>query len=130
MSNAVTVNGSPRSHADALMRRLLLISDRPRRVSERQVQRMFSTGILLSALRCLLTYVVLPILGPVLDVTGGVGPAIGLPLAVLALVFDVLGIRRFFVANHRSRWPATAVYAGVMVLVLALMGIDVAELTR
>ena len=69
------------SSADCIMRRLLLISDTPRPVRERDVQRMFSTGILLSALRCLLSYVVLPLLGPILGVTGGVGPAIGLPLA-------------------------------------------------
>ena len=91
---------------------------------------MFGTGILLSALRCLLTYVLLPFLGPVLGLAGGVGPAIGLPLAVVALVFDVLGVRRFWVANHRSRWSATFVYAGVMALVLALMVIDVVQLTR
>lgn len=112
------------------MRRLLLISDTPRPVRERDVQRMFSTGILLSALRCLLSYVVLPLLGPILGVTGGVGPAIGLPLAVVALYFDIIGVRRFFVANHRSRWPMAFVYFAVMGLVVALMVIDVADLVR
>ncbi len=118
------------SAADAFMRRLLLIPSAPRRVRERDVQRMFSTGIFLSALRCLLSYVVLPFLGPVLGVAGGVGPAIGLPLAVVALYFDVLGIRRFFVANHRSRWQMTVVYAAVMALVVALMVIDIADLAH
>lgn len=118
------------SNADAWARRLLLIPPEPRRVSNRSVQRLFSTGIVLSALRCLLTYIALPILGPVLGIAGGVGPAIGLPLALVALVFDVLGIRRFFVANHRSRWQAAFVYLGVMVLVLALLVIDIVDLVR
>lgn len=119
-----------RSGAETAICRLLCVPTTPAKVPERDVQRMFGTGIVLSALRCLLTYVVLPLLGPVLGLTGGVGPAIGLPLAVVALVFDVIGVRRFWVANHRSRWSATAVYAGVMALVLALMAIDIVQLAR
>lgn len=121
---------APRSAAETAICRLLCVPATSTRVPERDVQRMFGTGIVLSALRCLLTYVVLPLLGPVLGLTGGVGPAIGLPLAVVALVFDVIGVRRFWVANHRSRWSATAVYAGVMALVVALMVIDVVQLIR
>ena len=116
--------------ADALVRRLLCVPSCATPVREKDVQRMFGTGILLSALRCLLTYVLLPFLGPVLGLAGGVGPAVGLPLAVVALVFDVIGVRRFWVANHRSRWSATFIYAGVMALVIALMAIDVVQLTR
>lgn len=131
MSDSVALASNRRAQADAFVRRLLLVPERPvRKVRERDVQRLFRTGILLSALRCLLTYVVLPLLGPVLGVTGGVGPAIGLPLAVVALVFDVLGVRRFFVANHRARWQAAGVYAGVMVFVVALMVIDIVQLAR
>lgn len=136
MSEAVATEGTleaPRSvhpgAADALMRKILCVPTcQP--VAERDVQRLFGTSILLSALRCLLTYVVLPFLGPVLGLAGGVGPAIGLPLAVVALVFDVLGVRRFWVANHRSRWSATFVYAGVMALVVALMVLDIVELVH
>ncbi len=120
-----------RSSADAVMCRLLCVQTQPKkRVRERDVQRMFSTGIVLSALRCLLTYIVLPLLGPVLGVSGGVGPAIGLPLAVVALVFDFLGIRRFFVSHHKNRWQAAAVYLGVMGLVIGLMVVDIIDLVR
>ena len=119
-----------RSSAETAICRLLLVPSCPGPVRERDVQRLFGTGILLSALRCLLTYVVLPLLGPVLGLAGGVGPAIGLPLAAVALFFDVIGVRRFWVANHRSRWSATLVYAGVMVLVVTLMVIDIVQLTR
>lgn len=116
--------------ADQRMRRLLLVPQETRKIPARKVQRLFGTGILLSALRCLLTYIVLPLLGPVLGLTGGVGPAIGLPLALVALVFDVIGIRRFFVSNHPSRWSAAFVYFGVMALVLGLLVVDVIQLIR
>ncbi len=116
--------------ADVSMRRLLFIPDDAQRVREKDVHRIFSTSILLSALRCLLTYVLLPVLTPVLGVAAGVGPAVGLPLAVVALVFDVMGIRRFWLADHRLRWSVTGIYLAVMALVVALMVVDIHQLTR
>ena len=117
------------AHYDAVMRRLLVIRD-DSRTSSRRAQRLFSTSMLISATRCLLTYIVLPILTPLFGVTAGVGPAVGIPLAVVALVFDVLGIRRFFAANHRLRWQITAVYLAVMGLVIALLVGNIETLVR
>jgi len=110
------------------MRRLLFVpAERPRGGYE-SAHRMFSLSIVVSAARCLLSYVVFPILTPVLGVATGVGPAIGLPIAVLALVFDVIGIRRFWVADNRWRWGMTLVYVAVMTLVTALLVGDVVHL--
>lgn len=126
---AGTVPLPVQSRADIVMRRLLLVPDAPPR-ERRDVHRLFSTGIVLSALRCLLTYVFLPIVAPLLGVAAGVGPAVGLPLAAVALGFDVVGMRRFFVANHRSRWAMSGIYLAVMGLVVALMVIDIIDLLR
>jgi hypothetical protein len=109
-----------RPPADRAMRRLLRVPER-RPVSEDSAHRIFSVSILLSALRCLLTYIILPILAPVLGATTSVGPAIGIPLAVVALIFDVRGIRRFWLADHPWRWRMTVVYTLVMAFVLALL---------
>ncbi len=116
-----------RSRADMVMRRLLFVPAGPSTVGDDAVHRMFSFSIVLSALRCLLSYVVFPIATPALGIATGVGPAVGIPIAVLALVFDVIGIRRFWVNDHRWRWAMTAVYAAVMVLVSALLIGDVAH---
>lgn len=116
------------STLDAAMRRLLRVPDARVRVKERDVQRLFSASIFISALRCLLTYVVFPIAAPAIGAAGGVGPAIGIPIALLALYFDVKGIRRFWLANHRHRWPITGIYAAVMVLVAVLLAENVAAL--
>jgi hypothetical protein len=117
-----------RSRADMVMRRLLFVPAGPATVGDGPAQRMFSVSILISAGRCLLSYVVFPILTPVLGVATGVGPAVGLPIAVLALVFDVIGIRRFWVADHRWRWGMTLIYAAVMGLVSALLVGDIVDL--
>ena len=55
---------------------------------------------------------------------GGSGPAIGIPVGVLALTFDYLGIRRFWLADHRQRWAFTALYTVVGGMVLALVIVD------
>jgi hypothetical protein len=112
---------SSRPAADRTMRRLLRVSDRRPAASEDSAHRIFSVSILLSALRCLLSYIVLPVLAPLLGATTSVGPAIGIPLAIVALIFDVRGIRRFWLADHRWRWPMTGVYLVVMAFVIALL---------
>jgi hypothetical protein len=117
-----------RSRAETAMRRLLFVPAGPSTVGEDAVHRMFSFSIVLSALRCLLSYVVFPILTPALGIATGVGPAVGLPIAVLALVFDVIGIRRFWANDHPWRWAMTVVYGAVMILVGALLVGDIVHL--
>ena len=112
------------------MRRLLLIRDEAVPGDEAAAHRLFSASILLSAFRCLLGYVVFPIVLPALGATTGFAPWIGIPVAVLALVFDVRGIRRFWLADHRWRWPISGLYVVVMVLVTILLVGDVVRLAR
>ena len=68
-----------------------------------------------------------PLAAPVLGAAGSFTPIIGIPLGLLALVFDVRGIRRFFVADHRWRWPITGLYVAVMILVIILLVRDLAH---
>jgi len=112
------------------MRRLLRVPEGPPSADDASAHRIFSASILISALRCLLSYVVFPILLPLTGYAPGVGPAIGLPIGIVALVFDVRGIRRFWLADHRLRWQITAIYSAVIVLVLTLVIGDVVHLAR
>lgn len=128
-SSVATVSppAPPRSAADLTMRRLLKVPDERTTVREDQVHRLFSTSILISATRCLLSYVVFPFLAPAIGAASGVGPAIGIPIALLALYFDARGIRRFWLADHRYRWPITFLYLAVMVLVAVLLAENIAQ---
>lgn len=116
------------SAPDAAMNRLLAVPDGPATVPEDAAHRIFSFSIFLSALRCLLSYVVFPVLAPLLGLATGVTAVIGIPIAVLALVFDALGIRRFWLARHRWRWPMTAIYLAIMGLVATLLAGDISHL--
>jgi hypothetical protein len=116
-----------RARADDGMCRLLRIPDGAAPIDESETHRIFSLSILLSATRCLLSYIFLPILLPAIGVARGVGPAIGIPIGLLALVFDYLGMRRFWLADHHRKWAFSALYAVVGTLVAALVIVDVAH---
>lgn len=124
MQNVVS---APRPAADMAVRRFLRIPDGPP-VSERAAQKAFSTSILVSATRCILTYIVLPIVIPILGIAKGVGPVIGIPIAVAAVVCNVFTIRRFFAADHKWRWAYTALALAIITLLFVTMAKDVVDL--
>ena len=124
MHNVAT---APRPAADVAVRRLLRIPDGPP-APEGAAQRAFSTSIVVSATRCLLTYIVLPFVAPALGLTAGVGPAIGIPIGVVAIGCNILTIRRFWAADHRWRWAYTAIALTVIALLLFLMVEDILDL--
>lgn len=97
-------------------------------VDELQASRIFSLSILISAIRCTLTYVVFPWILPLLGIAGGVGPGVGIAVGVIAIGFNILSIRRFQSSNHRWRRPLIALNSTVIVLLLILVAIDVGEL--
>jgi len=117
-----------RSAADLRMRRLLRIPDDGTRGSARAAENAFSTSVLISAIRCLLTYVVLPIGGPIVGLAGGVGPVVGLVVGVVSSVAIVASMRRFFRSDHRWRWRYTAVGGAILVFLMIQAIIDVAAL--
>jgi hypothetical protein len=103
------------------LRRALRIPPGRPKATDDQAQRLFSLSIALSAARCLLSYIVLPVITPLVGPAAGDGPALGIPLAVVALIFDVRAVRRFWMAEHRWRRPITALYGVVMAMVVALL---------
>ena len=90
--------------------------------------RVFSTSILISAIRCTLTYVVFPWILPAAGIAGGVGPVVGVVIGVVAIASNIASIRRFWVSRHRWRWPITVINSGVMVLLAILLWHDIADL--
>jgi hypothetical protein len=90
--------------------------------------RAFSASMLISATRCLLTYVVFPWVLPALGVAGGVGPGVGLVVGAVALASNVVSIRRFWAADHRWKWPITALNVGVIALVSTFVADDITDL--
>lgn len=93
-------------------------------------ERAFSVSMLISAIRCTLTYVALPFALPLLGLTPGVGPVLGVTIGVIAIAANVFSMRRFWRAQHPWRRPITALHVGVIGLLLVLIVLDVSALIR
>lgn len=117
-----------RSSADLFMRRLLRISEAQPHLRESELRSAFSRSILVSAVRCTLTYLVIPFLFPLIGLATGAGPWIGVPVGTLAIVFNVKSIRRFWRADHAWRWGYTAIGTAVIGLLVVLVVSDLIEL--
>ena len=114
------------SPLDAFMRRLLRLP--PNGDPGRTAEKAFGTSLLISTVRCLLTYVLLPLLKPVIDLSGGVGPVLGLVIGAVSATAIIFSMRRFWRADHKWRWGYTILGGGILIL-LAIQAVgDIAAL--
>ncbi len=120
--------GAPRSRADRFMRRVLLLPVDGPRATAAAAQKAFQTSILVATVRCLLMYIVFPFVLPAIGLASGVGPWIGLPISLVAIVAIVMSIRRFWRADHSKRWHYTLLGTAVIGFLSYLVVVDLAEL--
>lgn len=90
----------------------------------RATERGFGWSMVVSGVRCTLTYVILPFVAPLIGLAPGVGPTVGLAVGAIALVANVVSFRRFQRSSHRWRMPAMTIHVGVIGLLVALMVTD------
>ena len=93
-----------------------------------QPEKVFSTSVLISGIRCVLTYVIFPFVAPIVGIASGIGSGIGLVVGLVAIVSNVFSIRRFHRSDHKYKWPVSALNAGIIVLLLILMVIVLRDL--
>jgi hypothetical protein len=109
------------------MRRLLRIPDDGPRGSIMGAQNALSGSIAISGIRCIFTYILIPLMGPILGL-GGIAPVLGLALGAVSVVFIVMSMRRFFAADHKWRWGYAGVGMALIVLVIVQSAFDIAHL--
>lgn len=89
-----------------------------------KAERLFSKSVMVSGVRCLLTYLVFPFVAPLVGVTNDVGAVIGVLIGLVAIAFNMFSIRRLFAAKHPYRYWAGAMNAAVIVLLVVLFVLD------
>lgn len=97
-------------------------------VSTTDAENAFSKSILVSAVRCTFTYLLIPFGFPLIGLSADVGPWIGLPIGLIAIVANLVSIRRFHRADHRWKWPMTVINVGIIGLLVVLVTLDGLEL--
>ncbi len=116
------------STADRFMRKALRV-DHAAPATAGEARTAFQTSVAVAAVRCLLTYIVLPFVLPIIGLAAGVTPIIGAVIGLIAIACIVSSMRRFWRANHRARWGYTAFGAGMIVFLLVLVIRDLATAT-
>lgn len=117
-----------RSEWDRRARRFLRLPEDAPSCSLMGANNAASRSIAISATRCLVTYIFLPILGPLVGLSGAAGPILGLVLSAVSIVAIVYAARRFFAGDHRLRWPYFWAGTGIIVLLIAQAIIDLQAL--
>ena len=116
-----------RSRADLFMRRLLRVTTTDPKAVFRARSAMRSS-IVIAGIRCTITYLLVPILVPILGFMGTFATPLSIALILYAMVNGVISVRRFWMADHRSRWNYTWFMAIVLLLLTVALVIDVITL--
>jgi O-antigen/teichoic acid export membrane protein len=123
MSSSSTT--AERTTADRFMRRLLRVGDVVDKNAILGARRNTTAAIVVSGIRCIITYLLIPILAPIVGLTGAASAPITIALSVLAIYMGISGVRRFWIADHRARWAYTTFIGVVVVLLLIGIVVDV-----
>lgn len=102
-ATVVTPSGSS---ADRFMRRLLRLPEGTTSTAA-EARSAFQKSLAYTTCRCLLMYIILPFVLPLVGIAQSVGPYIAIPIGIVAIVSIVYSIRRFWRANHSKRWHYT-----------------------
>lgn len=117
-TGSTTAATPPRSTADRIARQLLLIEDAAPRslVSLRG-------SLVVTAIRCVLTYALIPALAPLLGWMGALATPASLVLSVAAIALSINSLRRVWLADYAHRWAYTAFIVFVVgLLVMVVVG--------
>lgn len=114
--------------AERFMRSLLRLPANSPSGTAADARSAFQTSIAVASVRCLLMYIVFPFVLPALGVASGVGPIIGIPIGVVAIIAITYSMRRFWRADHSKRWHYTTLGAAVIVFMIGLIIRDLINL--
>jgi hypothetical protein len=110
------------------MRRLLRVGDIVDKNAILGARRSTTAAIVVSGIRCIITYLLIPILAPVVGISDAASAPVTIGLSVLAIVMGLSGVRRFWIADHRARWAYTIFIAVIVALLVVGIIIDLASI--
>jgi hypothetical protein len=115
------------SAADALVARVLMVKPTPRvsaATGPTSADRLMSIAVVVSAVRCTISYVLVPLVLPLIGILAGATRGVTLACDVVAVVAVVASLRRFWRAQHPQRWRYLLVAVGVLLVAGLFLGFD------
>jgi hypothetical protein len=122
-ANPSSTDRAQRSVLDRIVRQALLIEDAsPRAMFE------LKGSLVLSAIRCVITYALVPLLVPLIGWAGVLATPLSLVLSLAAIVLAITSLRRVWMADYRYRWPYTGFILVAVSLLVMVVVLDVRTL--
>lgn len=113
------------SVADRIARRLLRVED-----VDPTALIPLRGSLLISCIRCLITYALVPALTPVIGIANWVAAPVSIVLSSVAIGLSLQSLRRVWMAEWRLRWGYTVFIGVVVVALVGAIVFDVLALTR
>ena len=115
--------------ANRFMRRLLRAQVQERtEESDRAAHRNFRLALIVTGIRCIISYLVIPIAVPIISFASVVAAPVGILLCAVAVVNGIASVRRFWITDHRSKWMYTGFMAVVFVILAIALWSDVTKI--
>lgn len=121
------VEAPSRTEADAFVCTLLRVPEGPK-VSLFAAENAMRRSIILSGIRCTLTYIVIPFIVPFIGLAAAIDAPLGILVGLAAMLSLVTTVRRFFMAHHPKRWWYTWFAVVMFAFLVVLMVRDVIRL--
>jgi len=120
-------SGTPRaatsSTAERLARGILRIDN-----EEPRALMPMKGSLLISAVRCMITYAIIPAMAPIISGIGILATPLSLALSAVAAVMAVVSLRRVWQANWTWKWGYTLFAVVVLVLLAVVSAYDIGRL--
>jgi hypothetical protein len=118
---------------DRMMGRLLFVNVPMQAVpadvsSTDRAERTFGVSLMISAVRCILQYVILPFVLPVIGVASEAAVPISLTINVIAVGLIFYSLRRFWTIRYERRWQYLPVALAAFVILGVFIAMDIRAL--
>ena len=110
------------------MRRFLRVGDVVDKAAIFGARRSTTTAIVISGIRCVITYLLVPILAPFVSLLDTLDAPISIALSSFAISMGIAGVRRFWIADHHARWSYTTFVGATLVLLSVAIVSDISTI--
>ena len=121
------------SQLDLIVARLLFVDVQPnpdttKTNMQRRAERVFGLSLLFSGVRCVLQYVVLPFVLPLLGIASDAAVPLMLGISILAVLSIIVSLRRFWSIGYSYRWHYLVVAMVAISLLCVFIVLDLNKL--
>lgn len=112
---------------DKVVARLLFVTPQSEVYTEerpQQAENAFSFALLFSGVRCIIMYVILPFVLPIIGLAGDFGAWLDIVINLVAIGAIIYSLRRFWTINYNRKWQYFPVAIVALFLLIAFIALD------